>query len=269
MGKKKRLKTFDREGVLKRITEAGCKVRAFEAAKSDHWRVTGPKGGEVDLWPRRQSWLPTKGGGSSTKGITEMLAFLATYEGPHVTTEPTRNPSARNIDLTVFCDASFDHVRKIGTWGCWMKGYGLGALEGGGRLTVECETSALAELMAIAHALKLATTRGYLRRGSVVMIQSDCQGALAWIRHKLPEAVDSPAPGAGGISVHPARRLNKSVKATPHLNWIAELVYSENLKLVTRHIYGHTAGDGRNWCNRQADRIAAQFMKAAQAEGRA
>jgi len=168
--------------------------------------------------------------------------------------------SAPPLTATIFADASFDQDTGIAGWGAWIKTAGRDGAIHGAAFKAPVLGSEHAEILALANALALARSMELLT--GAVMIQSDCTNALGCIRQVVPSAIDVPA--QGGL---PAPRRRKPVPPAykPGLDLIRELVAATGVQLVTRHVKGHRAGGGRNWVNRECDRVANLHRKAAMA----
>ena len=146
-----------------------------------------------------------------------------------------RHPRAT---VMIFADASWCSQTRAGGWGVWLKTDLLDrAIVKGGPIKVDVPTPNVAELVAIANGLFVAKRLHLLRPLDVVMIQSDCAEALAWIRGRVPTTADNRA--VNGLS-------------------IAE---EFSLRLQVRHVRGHQDGDGRQYVNRLCDQIAKAGMR--------
>ena len=160
---------------------------------------------------------------------------------------------------TIIADASFCHRTQTAGWGAWMIADGLRSLTTGGAMKTTMQSSQHAELAAIANAFHVANARGYLRDGETVLLQSDCQGALAAILYHVPGSHDHPA--KDGIRVHPMRsagtKRNRKV-----LQAVKGIVQARSLHLMVRHVKGHAEGEGRFYINRVCDDVAKSHMRA-------
>lgn len=169
-------------------------------------------------------------------------------------------------DVTIFADASFCPKSGAAGWGAWMVGNGKPSSSSGGALQGKLKQADDAEMMALANALHVAVERGYVREASVVMLQSDCSNALARIRGLVGTATDSPMKDrADGI---PAGRINSTDRFKGERSeqyravaLIGDIASRMSLRLVTRHVRGHRAGEGRNWVNQSCDQIARSAMR--------
>lgn len=117
-------------------------------------------------------------------------------------------------------------------------------------------------MRAIANALAIALGRGLVVDSACVMLQSDCAAALAQILRAVPACCSRPSPG--GLEIPPARRYSPAMQASAGLRAIVEMTKARDLKLVVRHVRGHTQhADGRHGVNRLVDGLAG----AARAQG--
>ena len=166
----------------------------------------------------------------------------------------------------IFADASWCDRTHAGGWGVWLKSDALerGVVKGG-PIRVDVTRPNVAELIAIANGLYVAKRIQLLSRSAVVMIQSDCIEALAWIRGRIPSTACNPAPRGVPVGVATgkprARRL-----VTPPLDTIAAIVDEFDLRLQVRHVRGHQEGDKRQYVNRLCDEIAKAGMRERRAQ---
>ena len=158
-------------------------------------------------------------------------------------------------DVTIFADASVDHESGAAGWACWIKGDGSNSVLHSGAFREPVGNSTNAELAALANALAVAKAIGQLR--GRVMLQSDCSAALAMIR-TIAGAEDSPA--ERGLRVGKWRKKPEKMYR-PAVKVIQSVIQDTGIKLVVRHVKGHQAGGGRNWVNRQCDRLAKKHMR--------
>lgn len=171
--------------------------------------------------------------------------------------------------VTLFTDASVRHTLSAAGWGAWCRGDNrqsrtfsgmLGAPGPDGR-TVFTGHSNTAELLAVTHAMEALHRSDYLvPADDVVMVQSDCLGALAILGTHLNARFSSHPEGSQFL---PRRqkgliRLEKAAVAR-----IENVLKERGMSLVVRHVKGHTEGDGRNWVNRECDRLANLAAEAA------
>lgn len=158
-------------------------------------------------------------------------------------------------DLTLIADASVAPLEERCGWAGWCKGDGRGSVSSNGPLPWAA-SSTLAELRAIAAMLSYLDESGYIREADrAIMIQSDCQPALSQIYRHLPSARLQQHAESAAISTKKKRRRigpgnHRAIKD------IARVLERHNLTALIRHVRGHKAGDGRNWVNRECDRLA-------------
>lgn len=167
---------------------------------------------------------------------------------------------AKAIDITIFADASWCPHSGAAGWGAWWKGEAMqyGQTQGG---SLNCSVSDIneAECMALVNAMAAAAKRGHLSHGMTILLQSDCLGALHAMRHALG-AADHPI--RGGHLVALVGRLPKQLKDSPVLPVVTAMVLRLELTVLVRHVKGHSKGHGRNWVNRECDRLARKGMEA-------
>lgn len=177
---------------------------------------------------------------------------------PEAPAQPKRVPLV--IDLTIFADASFHDETGAGGWGAWWKGEAMqfGQTQGG---ILKCQVASanVAESMALVNAMAAATKSGDLKSGMTVLLQSDCLCALQAFRHVFG-AVDHPI--RGGHRVELTGRLPKQLDDAGIFPVAQALVQRLALKLMVRHVKGHSSGPGRSWVNRECDRLARAGMVA-------
>ena len=169
-----------------------------------------------------------------------------------------RHPRAT---VMIFADASWCSQTRAGGWGVWLKTDLLDrAIVKGGPIKVDVPTPNVAELVAIANGLFVAKRLHLLRPLDVVMIQSDCAEALAWIRGRVPTTADNRA--VNGLSIDVAHgKLKTRKRVAAPLQVIAEIAEEFSLRLQVRHVRGHQDGDGRQYVNRLCDQIAKAGMR--------
>lgn len=148
--------------------------------------------------------------------------------------------------VTVMTDASHDPRFHAGGYGYWVAGP-RGRLAGGGPFKGEVAHATLAEIMAICNALHAGLRAGLIGEGDAVLIQSDCEAAMAYLQ------------GRG-----------KTVKKHPEpLAVYQRLVSRAALTVAFRHVSAHTgAQDPRSLANAHCDRRAKAGMRKARERNR-
>lgn len=169
------------------------------------------------------------------------------------------------LAATIFADASFCPRSKAAGWAMWAKTGGLDALVAGGPIKVPCALSWEAEACALANAVSTAHRYGYLGAdGEAVMLQSDCLRTLSMLLTHVPGTVERRHEDGAAI---PGIRLRfLSAVEVEALDVIQACACEAGVSLILRHVRGHTTGAGRQWVNRQCDRIAKQHMNVQRAE---
>lgn len=158
--------------------------------------------------------------------------------------------------ITLFVDASHcpnSHAAGYGAWAIqdgWEKGKVFG-----GRISKEVVNSGEAEVCGIVEAVKYLRAHK-LMGDNTLMIQSDSHRALQLVILALPhtEIKQHKDSKDWGMS---------NIRPTPAEQWaITQLTNDLGLMafIYVRHIKGHSDGDGRNWVNRQCDRVAREQM---------
>mgnify|MGYP001806228300 CR=1 FL=1 len=168
--------------------------------------------------------------------------------------------------LTLFTDASLCGQTCAAGYGAWAKRDDMKAGETfGGEIIERVTSSSEAELYAVAHALDLLHKKGLLHLPTkTVMVQSDSVRAL--------QAILQCVPGASETRHRQSRLQGPLLPHRLKLNPIergAIFIIQDALRHVrplVRHVKGHQQGDGRNWVNRECDRIARQHMGNARAK---
>lgn len=157
-------------------------------------------------------------------------------------------------DITLFADASVSEKEERAGWGAWIKGDDRYPLTLSGGLPWH-PNSGVAELRALRCAIAAASEKGYFRPADkVIMVQSDNSDALGWILGLCPGAKNRPH----GNSAQVARR-RKRMRLMPFredADAIVEVLGRHSLRATVRHVRGHTSGTGRQWVNRECDRLA-------------
>ena len=171
---------------------------------------------------------------------------------------------ARPARATIMTDASLCGQTGAAGWAAWVKSdTSTVSRTWSGALKVTPNSSAEAELFAIANGLLMAAKSGALDGVAEVMLQSDATNALGWIVRLVPSAAISAHANSAPVSI-------PGVKPTPNVEAAIAVICKVSdrlgLKLTCRHVRGHTFGDGRQWVNRKCDELAKAAMRAARAE---
>lgn len=169
--------------------------------------------------------------------------------------------AADPIAATIFADASVHVESGAAGWGAWIKHGSEAGLIIGGPLKEVMRSSTHAELCALANAVHVAAQRELLR--GLVMLQSDSLEALSCLMQQVPGTRDAPAPQ--GMKV-PGRRKPPMPVWMPCITFVRDLALQHQVRFVVRHVRGHQQGDGRQWVNRQCDRVAKLHRRARQRE---
>lgn len=248
-------------GFLAKAEKEGVTHRVLSVS-SYHYRLTGPRGVEVDFWPTTDKWMKV-GADRSRIGRDEMLKFLIKEDF---------NPGAPDV-TTIFTDASFCHDTLAAGWAAWCRyGQGRGKMISG-QLKGKPLNAELAEAMAIANGLYAARKNGIVRPENTVIIESDCLLALCKILGyvdgvRADPATDTiavvpqllPVPGSRGSM---KKMAALSAQYMEVMNSIAILVRTYRLSIVLRHVKGHTGkNDPRSNINRMCDVEARANMRA-------
>lgn len=177
---------------------------------------------------------------------------------------------------TLASDASYCQHTGASAWGGWAIADGQPSFSTGGAFTKPMASSGEAEICAIANMLYATHRRGYLKPDMVLMIQSDCQGALSQVMAAVPFCRDNPVLPVIGLSKRQAKK-SKPVRVVPAkkkpregsqsaeaLAVIARVAAASGIRLEVRHVRGHKGQlGGRHAVNHICDRIAFSAMKAA------
>ena len=164
-------------------------------------------------------------------------------------------------DLTLFVDAGHCGQTNAAGFGAWVKGDERTALTFGGPLNVTARSSNEAELCGIARACHELRHRGYLvPTDKLLMIQCDNTAALGALLKIKGTTINNHAASA---AVFPRQNLSDLDKLA--ISRIKDFVAQTGLQLCVRHVKGHSRGDGRNWVNRECDRLATEGLTAARA----
>lgn len=167
------------------------------------------------------------------------------------------------MQATLFSDASYDHHTKAAGWGAWCKTDDMqfGQTFGGG-FTRVIPNASVAELCGIHNALRYALQNYLIVETHNVMIQCDSTDALTLIYSYVPAVGISPHPHVKRVPIIRSRRRMLDIEQEA-IDRIKKLVSTFELRLVLRHVKGHKKGDGRNWVNRECDKIAKRHMNEA------
>ncbi len=160
--------------------------------------------------------------------------------------------------MTIFADASFCPNTGAGGWGAWIKADGPSIVVGG-PLKGRVPGNNTAELYALARAVMEAGARRLFEVADVVMLQSDSLYALGHLMNIGGQ--DRPAPDG-------ARAAPLEAPPTHYEGVALERIKSliGERPLLVRHVKGHKSGGGRQWVNRECDRLARDAMRMRRAE---
>lgn len=242
--------------IIATIMKAGAKVVCL-SKDNGHYRLTLTSGLQVDFWTTTLRWEAKGGGHPRGATLTSLLAVVASPPPP----APAKSKAVEGL-VSVFADGSFDHRTGRAGWGVIMSD-GCGQwIEAGGELT-GCTNSMEAEMRAIANGIHVGVVRDLIPRGALLMIQSDCTGALSIILGAVPGAKFSPGPS--DVVISPARRLHKSMRESEGLASIREMVESRRLRILVRHNRGHTSADKRGKISERVDRLSREYRRSVDA----
>ena len=163
---------------------------------------------------------------------------------------------------TVFADASYSQATGAAGWAAWMVADGMGNRTASGAVRERVRSSNEAEVVAIAEALREAVEAGFAPRGARVMLQSDSAYALAVVREAVPGTPEI-RHGTAGAAVGRTNPAKWSPLVRARAAAIAALALRAGLSLAVRHVPGHRRGDGRQWVNRECDRLAGLAARSA------
>jgi ribonuclease HI len=220
--------------------------------------VTAADGRGYAYWAMTDTWAP-HGEDEQRAGFEKLQVIIR-----DAAATTSAMAEARSIDATIIADAAFCIMTKAGGWGAWIKAGRQAGHVTGGAFKEKMPSSNISEVAALANALAVAKCRGMIQPGATVMLQSDSTHALGLILWKIPMCISRPA--AGGLEVNRPKRVSVHQRDHPALVSIAELAKEMDLKLVVRHVKGHTKGaDGRHRINILCDQIAKAGKEAAKA----
>lgn len=158
--------------------------------------------------------------------------------------------------VTIFADASFSPDTLRGGWGAAIL-YGNRTLETRYGPLRQCRDPLDAELRAIGNALAAADQLGVLHGGPIVVMQSDCLGALGRVLGSHPDfrqvnnKKNKHRRDRRIVSLEPRERDR------PVTDFIAHLVGTRGCQLFLKHVKGHLEGaSGRHNMNELADKCA-------------
>lgn len=238
--------------ILDRIRAAGAHVVVLDKI-GWHCRMTLTSGLQIDLWVTTLKWVEVGGNGLKGDGMVDLLKVIASPPPA----PPIRDKASVGL-VNIFADASFNHRTGEGGWGAVLASPSGEWKEVSGVLE-NCPTSSEAEVRAMANGLESALTRNMLAPGGIVMIQSDCAGALSILLGVIPGALYSK--GVSDLDVRPARRLHVNMRASEGVAQITHLVTTHRLKLMLRHNRGHAGSTNRGKISQRADRLANSARK--------
>lgn len=143
------------------------------------------------------------------------------------------------MNVTIIADASWCPDTKAAGYGYWIACQ-RGRRNGGGTIRRQVSTSQVAEMMAVVNGIWHGMVEGYIVRGDVLLVQTDCQNAINLFR-------------AGDRGTTEEREV---------LAFLGKLVQANELTLNLRHVKGHTSGDTpRTYVNNVCDKVAKKHMR--------
>lgn len=238
----------------------------LEAAGAAHVRVDRAAilitvslhdGRAFDYYGVTDKWREHRGQDGWLDGFEHLLAVVQVSDK-----SSAAMADVKKVDVTIIADASFSSVGKSAGFGFWIKSGGLAGYSLGGAFTTPMQSACAAEISALANALAVGRQRNLVRQGQVVMLQSDSQHALGMILWKVAMSVDRPI--KGGLATPKARRPQPHLRSLPGLELIDQIARELELKILVRHVKGHTKGDdGRSRINILCDKLAKDGMKTA------
>lgn len=144
------------------------------------------------------------------------------------------------MNVTIMCDASYDHEHRIAGYGYWIA-CGRGKIGGGGIVVSQVENNNTAEMMAICNSIWQGLNKRLIQNGDSLLIQSDCSSAM----DKLTSAQKA---------VTQQERLA--------LAYFEKIKEQHNLGIRFRHVKGHTNNpEARFAANRACDKRAKEAMR--------
>lgn len=147
--------------------------------------------------------------------------------------------------VTIIADASFDSRYGVGGYGYWIAS-ARGKQPGEGALRGTVVSALQAEMMAVCRALHDAVKLRLVEPGDQVLVQTDCQGAIDFLKRASLKDI--------GLQ-HEANRLVWTV--------FDRLKSVHNLFITFKHVKGHTQlREARFAANRACDARAKKAMRA-------
>ncbi|MBS7790284.1 hypothetical protein KTR66_09770 [Roseococcus sp. SDR] len=145
--------------------------------------------------------------------------------------------------VTLFADASWCPETRLGAWAAWWKIDGP-AFTHSGVFRAAVPDSTTAEACALANGLHLLAGRHDLPRGTRIIAQTDCLGAIRILNGE------------------PLRRMpSQAVAARSLVEGITRL---QQLRVQWRHVPGHQGGrTRRSWVNEWCDTTARALLRQA------
>lgn len=217
----------------------------------------GPHGIGYQFHPLSRVWHYTgrgRAGNKNRHGTTATIIADHRVQAAHI-----ERLKKVKTGVTLFADAAFDSKTGCAGWGAWIKGRSETSITAAGEFADLLASSIEAEIRALANGLHVAIKRGVVARGAVVMLQSDCITALAWILYGVANSQDRPA--EGGLPVEATKRPQTKAAHSAGLRCIVDAAKAHDLIILTRHVRGHMPGPNRQWVNRLCDAEAKKAKK--------
>lgn len=167
---------------------------------------------------------------------------------------------SKQMQMTLFVDASFCPRTKAAGWGAWAKSdrYDRGHYFGSMITIGNPQTPSHAELMGIAEACRLLDMHDEIKPLTHVVLQCDSLDALQFILRFVPTA-NAAKKKHNGTMVQWMHYLKIPPKLAPSIVVLQKVF--ETTPVWLRHVKGHENGiHGRSHVNETCDKIAKRHM---------
>lgn len=154
-----------------------------------------------------------------------------------------------DVDATIVADGAFRVDKQRGGWGAWMCRRQGAHMTIGGPIDGMVSASHEVEIRAIANALREAIARDIVRRGDVVLLETDCNAVIAGAIMMVDGAIQSPADG--GLTIARPRSLGPGLRNSIGLLHMRKMATDHQLSLRLRHRQRDSG-----WVSRRVDEIA-------------
>lgn len=167
--------------------------------------------------------------------------------------------------ISLFCDASMCHQRRVGGWAAWLKS-NRGALRTGAPFLIRVNDTSLAEAMAVVNGLTCGLRNGLILEDDVVLVQTDNDSVMSILTGTAKRKATLAVKKRRGLSWSELRRdvreRNEEIQAVALA--FSNITGTRRITVRWRHVKGHRGTeDRRSAVNTFCDKVAKEHMRTA------